>query len=185
VLDADLRRPSQHKSFEIDDPRPGLSDVLAGGAELAEAIRVGEGDRPDVLPAGSIPPDPSELLNSRAFAALLTELRGRYDRVLVDAPPVLPLSDARILGARCDAGLLVLRAGKSARRPSRQAVDQLLSVGTCLLGVVVNGVGGRGSRYGYGDYGYYYSDYDYRGGYLPAPADPDDSETETIDAEAA
>ena len=156
VLDADFRRPSQHKVFQVEEGAAGVPEVLAGLESLEGAVRSTGIERLHLLPCSNTPPNPAEMLNSQAFGDLLGELARRYDRVLVDAPPVLSLADARILGARCDAGLLVLRAEKSSRKPSQQAVDSLLSVGTRLLGVVVNGAvtGRRG--YGYHDYGYYY-----------------------------
>jgi capsular exopolysaccharide synthesis family protein len=162
VLDADLRKPNQHKIFELEDGGVGVTDILAGSASMEEAIQPAGIDGLQVLPCGKIPPNPSEMLNSQAFARLLSELAQRYDRVLVDGPPVLGLADARILGATCDAALLVLHAEKSRRRPSQRAVESLLSVGTRILGVVVNGVAGRGRGYGYheyGDYHYSYGDY--------------------------
>jgi len=162
VLDADFRKPSQHKIFEVDEEASGVTELLAGGGALDEAIQSTGVERLDMLPCGQIPPNPSEMLNSQAFGGLLAELSERYDRILVDAPPVLSLADARVLGARCDAALLVLRAEKSSRKPSQQAVESLLSVGTRILGVVINGVAGRNRGYGYYDYGQYYQ-YGYYG----------------------
>ena len=169
ILDADFRRPCQQKIFEIDKEAPGVTEVLVGDGSLDDAIQRTGTDGLDVLPCGTIPPNASEILNSEAFGKLLAELSGRYERVLIDAPPVLPLADARILGARCDAALLVLRADKSSRRPSQQAVESLLSVGTRILGAVVNGVA-RNRGYGYQGYNYYHQ-YRYYGRQLAATTD--------------
>jgi len=163
VLDADLRAPMQDKLFELEDDSLGVTDVLAGVESLDRAVQHTNIDNLDVLPCGKIPPNPSEILNSLAFGGLLTDLSKKYDRVLVDAPPVLALADARILGARCDATLLVLRAEKSSRKPSQRAVESLLSVGSRILGVVVNRVASRGGGYGYHEYGYYGYGYGHAG----------------------
>lgn len=156
VLDADFRKPSQHDIFAVGKGALGVTEVLVGGGAPDDAIVRTDIDGLDLLACGKIPPNASEILNSQAFGGLLTELSARYDRVLIDAPPVLGLADARILGARCDAALMVLRADKSSRKPSKQAVQSLLSVGTRILGIVINDVPGRRHGYGYGDYGYCY-----------------------------
>src|SRR5439155_25569875 len=106
-----------------------------------------------VLPCGPIPANPSEILNSQTFADVLEELSGRYDHVLLDSPPVMPVTDARILAASCDATMLALRAEKSTRKGAIYARDVLHSVGSRILGVVVNDVPRRK-----GVYGYYYTD---------------------------
>ena len=102
-------------------------------------------------------PNPSEVLNSEAFAELLEQLSKEYDRVIVDSPPVMPVTDSQILAARCDITLVVLRADKSTRKVSMQAREGILSVGGRILGVVVNDVPRKSGRYGY--YGYYYGPY--------------------------
>ena len=104
-------------------------------------------------------PNPSEILNSSSFAKLLKHLENTYDRIIIDSPPVIPVTDAQIIAAICDITLLVLRAEKSTRKISQQARDGLLSVGAHMLGVVVNDVPRKG-RYGYyGNYGNYDSYY--------------------------
>ena len=156
LVDADFRKPRQHRIFNIDDDEIGLSDVLAGGDSFDRAIKSTDVEGLDILPCGSIPPNPSEMLNSRAFEASLHELSQQYDRIILDAPPVIPVTDARILGAICDSTLLVLRAEKSSRKTSQHAVESLLGVGGRILGVVVNDVAARKGRYGYYDYGYHH-----------------------------
>jgi capsular exopolysaccharide synthesis family protein len=120
---------------------------------LQEAVQQTQVDGLHVLPCGPIPANPSEILNSQTFADLLDELAGRYDHVLLDSPPVMPVTDARILAASCDATVLALRAEKSTRKGAIYARDVLRSVGSRLLGVVVNDVPRRK-----GVYGYYYTD---------------------------
>jgi capsular exopolysaccharide synthesis family protein len=172
LLDADFRKPTQHKIFDIAK-RSGLSSVLAGEAKLEDVIHSTHVQGLDVLPCGPIPANPSEILNSQTFADLLEELSQKYDHVLLDSPPVMPVTDARILAASCDATVLALRAEKTTRKGAVYARDMLHSVGSQILGIVVNDVPRRK-----GIYGYYYSDaelYQYgygvrRGGAKPAPA---------------
>ncbi len=104
-------------------------------------------------------PNPAEVRNSVAFNETIIELGEKYDRVIIDSPPVGPVADAQILAAGCDITLLVLRAEKSTRRQAQHARDGLLSVGGRLLGAVVNDVQQKRGQYGYyssyGNYGYY------------------------------
>jgi capsular exopolysaccharide synthesis family protein len=110
-----------------------------------------------MLTCGAGLSNPAEILNSPRFAKLLQSLSEVYDRILVDAPPVTIVTDAQILGARCDFTILVLKADKSTRKMAQRAIDALQSVGAHLLGVVVNEVHKSGGRYGYyGGYGEYY-----------------------------
>jgi len=120
-----------------------------------ESVSLTEVDNLAVLSSGPNVPNPAELLNSKSFAKLIELLSAKYDRVVVDSPPVVPVTDSQILGALCDVTLLVVRADKSTRKSSLQARDSLLSVGTRVLGVVVNDApkNGRSSYYGY--YGHY------------------------------
>ncbi len=158
VIDADFRKPVQHKIFELDDDK-GLSSVLAGRDALEQAIQRGSCQNLDVMACGPEVPNPSELLNSDFFKDTLRKLNESYDRIVIDSPPVGPVADSQILAAVCDITLLVLRAEKSTRRQAQHARDTLLSVGAQLLGAVVNDVPQKRSGYGYyssyGNYGYY------------------------------
>jgi capsular exopolysaccharide synthesis family protein len=159
ILDADLRKPTQHVIFELDHPERSLSNVLAGRMKLSAAIQPTRVKGLHLLTCGRELPHPAEVLNSRQFALLLTRLAEVYDRILVDAPPVTVVTDAQIIGALCDATVLVLRADRSSRRAARRAIDALQSVGAHLLGVVINEVRKTGDRYGdyYGRYHSYRS----------------------------
>ncbi len=154
ILDADFRKPKQHEIFKIEADE-GLCNVLAGRATLGSVIRSTEIEGLDLLPCGPIPPNPSEMLNSQTFMDLLEELSLKYDRVVIDSPPVIPVTDSRIIAALSDVVLLVLRAEKSTRKAAEQAREALLSVGGRLLGAVVNAAPQRRGRYGYYSYGYY------------------------------
>jgi capsular exopolysaccharide synthesis family protein len=156
LVDCDFRKPSQHKVFDID-ATVGLSNVISGQIKLREAVRQTETPGLYVLPCGAIPPNPSEILNGKRFAQVMEVLCNAFDRIVLDSPPVMPVTDARILAASADLTILVLRAEKSTERMSRHARDGLLSVGANILGVVVNGMSKkkREGYYGYGYGGYY------------------------------
>ncbi len=159
IIAGDLRRPTQHIIFRTDSSvewEPPTSQRIAGLAEIIsdnkkpeDVIRHTKVDGLDVLPAGQVQSNPSEILNSSAFADIVNQLARQYDRILIDSPPVLSVTDARILGGICDLTILVLRAEKSTRKAAEQAHNGLLSVGTHLLGVVVNDVARNCNRYDY------------------------------------
>ena len=168
VLDADFRKPMQHDIFQIGSREEGLSNLLAGTINLKDVIQPGPVENLDIINCGIEVPNPSEVLNSNSFAKVLKVFSERYDRVIVDSPPVGSLADSQILAALCDVTLLVLRAERSTRRQSQHVRDSLLSVGGHILGAIVNDVPRKHGRYGYyyagryGGYGYY-SHYGYYG----------------------
>ncbi|MCH8290030.1 AAA family ATPase [Candidatus Poribacteria bacterium] len=154
LIDADWRRPSLHDVFGVERS-PGITDVLIDASSKSDAIRSAtdllfgtlklEGllnmpgiDHLQLLPAGMKPSTPSELLASREMTHLLDELREEYDVILVDLPPVLPVTDAVVLGPQTDGVLLVYRAGKATRQAPRRAIDMLVKSGAEVLGVVLN-----------------------------------------------
>jgi len=160
LIDCDFRRPRQHRIFGLKDD-VGLSSVLAGQHTLTEAVQATAVPNMSLLPCGPIPNNPSEILNSQVFADTLEELKGKFDHVVIDSPPVNPVTDARILAASADVTIIVVRADKSTRKLSENARESLLGVGANILGVVVNDAPRSGR--GYGGYGYgYYSDRLYR-----------------------
>jgi len=157
VIDADFRRPTQHKIFQLDRQNRGLSAVLAGQLPLEQALEPSGVENLEVLTCGPDVPNPAEIIGSHRFAELIKRLAEEYDRVLIDSPPVAAVADPLILAALCNVTILVLRAEQSMRRVSMQARDSLASVDARLLGVVVNDVPLRSSRYSYyGRYGYHY-----------------------------
>ncbi len=164
IIDADLRHPMQHNIFEIDRKK-GLASMLAVDHTGDGEIQSGPVEGLDLLPCGPEVPNPAEMLNSDLFAQTLKNLSERYDRIIIDAPPIGPVADSQILAAICDTTLLVLRAERSTRKQSQRARDSLLSVGGHILGAVVNDVSRKHSRYGYGYYGGYsrYGHYGYYG----------------------
>jgi polysaccharide biosynthesis transport protein len=167
LIDADFRRPRVHKVFGLEDVA-GLSEVMSGSVELSDAILDTPIENLSVLVCGKRPANPAELLTSNKFQELLEVLREKYELVIVDTPPVLAVTDPLAVAPRVDGVLLVIRLSKSARNAAHKALEALETLGTNVLGVVVNGVGG-GSRYGsygYSSYGYRYGGYgDRYGGY--------------------
>jgi capsular exopolysaccharide synthesis family protein len=138
VIDADMRRPSLHKKFEVPNEL-GLSDILIGRASLAQAVQ--RTDRPgvDVLTSGTPSPNPIKLLQSTRFDALLREARERYVTVIVDAPALVPVFDAAIVAAKTDGTVMILAAAQTDVRSTRKALARLESVGVNdLVGTVVN-----------------------------------------------
>jgi len=158
VIDADFRKPRQHEVFQLTNDR-GLSNVVSGILNFEQAVQSAGLENLDILTCGPAVPNPSEILNSEAFSGLIEDFKKSYDRIIIDSPPVMPVTDAQILGAVCDVTIIMLRAEKSTRKTSLQAMDGLTSVGARILGAVVNDVSKRNGRYGY--YGHYkYSYYD-------------------------
>ncbi len=139
LIDADLRRGEVHDAFDLLRS-PGLSDLLVGELDQREAIRPSVRPGLDLVPAGKRPPNPSELLGSQAMASLLAEWRDVYRWVLLDAPPVLAVTDAAVLAALADGAVLVLRSGETDRRAGWQGIQQLQRVGARVVGAVLNEV---------------------------------------------
>ncbi|TNC21883.1 polysaccharide biosynthesis tyrosine autokinase [Amycolatopsis alkalitolerans] len=135
VVEADLRRPRAMDYLGLEGA-VGVTSVLAGRVPLNKALQPWGKAMFDVLGSGPIPPNPSELLASQHMADLLAELRERYDTVLLDAPPLLPVTDAAVLGAACDGALLVVRYGKTTGHQITTAMGALDAVSARLLGTV-------------------------------------------------
>jgi exopolysaccharide transport family protein len=180
LIDADLRRPSIHKTLGMG-PRSGLSNVLTGSATLQQAItRSPTLPNLDVLPAGTPPPNPAELLASANMRDVLQELRGQYDHIVVDTPPTLSVTDAVVLSPRADAIVLVIRSGQTTKQALRRSRDILMQVNAKVSGVLLNAVDLSSPDY------YYY--YEYQGKYARyyrddgAHNDEDDDSEETAEA---
>jgi capsular exopolysaccharide synthesis family protein len=153
ILDADFGNSTQQKIFEVNHHDVGLSTTLAGITTSGAAIQSTGVKGLELLPSGPDIPNPSEMLNSDRFVQLLEILSDRYDRVIIDSPAVVPITDARTLASICDMTILVVRVDKATRKKSRQARDGLLSAGARILGVVVNDVPKKGCHGYYDAYG--------------------------------
>jgi len=157
LIDADLRRPSVHKTLGLG-PRIGLSNVLTGGASLQQAtLRSPLLPNLYVLPAGTPPPNPAELMASSQMVEMLALLRDQYDHIVVDTPPTLSVTDAVVLSPRADAVVLVIRSSQTTKPALRRARDILAQVNARVSGVLLNAVNLDSPDY------YYY--YEYQGKY--------------------
>jgi succinoglycan biosynthesis transport protein ExoP len=147
LIDADMRKPVQHKIFQSDGTI-GLADVMTGKARLRDVLRATGIDDLFLLPCGSIPGKPAEMLQSKRFAELMKTLSSVFDRVVIDSPPVIPVTDARIMAASADVTILVLRMNRSSRKLAGTAIDMLHKVKASVLGAIANEVQ-LGNGYGY------------------------------------
>jgi polysaccharide biosynthesis transport protein len=154
VIDADLRKPTCHKALRVRGGR-GLTDFLAGQEELEKVITPTSISNLFVLNCGSTPPNPTELVGSKRMDETLAALKDRYDFILIDSPPVMPVSDAVILSRMVDGVVLVVRSKETQKRIVKAAVSQLGNGHGKILGVVLNGVDIRSAEYK--DYYQYYN----------------------------
>jgi len=158
LVGADLRKPKMADYMGIEGA-VGLTDVLISRVELSDAVqRWGRTDL-YLLPAGQIPPNPSELLGSALMADLITKLHKQYDVVLYDAPPLLPVTDAAVLARLVGGALLIIAAGNTRIPQVEAAFDTLENVGAPVSGLVLTMLPTKGpDAYGYGRYGYAYKE---------------------------
>jgi len=156
VVEGDLRRPRLLQYMGLEGG-VGLTTVLIGDAELDDVLQP-FGQNVHVLGAGPIPPNPSELLGSDPMRAVLDELRQRFDYVIIDAPPVLPVTDAAVVSRLADGAVMVVGAGVIKKEDLSRALDTLETVGARVLGLVMNRVPTKGAD----GYSYYGERYAYR-----------------------
>jgi len=157
LIDADLRRPSIHKTLGMG-PHSGLSNVLTGSTTLEQAItKTTILPNLFVLPAGTPPPNPAELLASSNMRDVLNQLRDEYDHIVIDTPPSLSVTDAVVLSPRADAVVLVIRSGQTTKQALRRSREVLTQVNAKVVGVLLNAVDLSSPDY------YYY--YEYQGKY--------------------
>jgi capsular exopolysaccharide synthesis family protein len=152
LIDADLRRPQLHLLFSVSN-NVGVASVLEGTTEVSDATIASAVPGLSIMPSGPLPSNPSELLSSPRMKEMLESLAEKYDLVLLDTPPLLAVTDPSAVAARVDGVILTLRLGKQSRPRAQRAREILATLGAHVLGVVVNAVESRESRYGYG-YGY-------------------------------
>ena len=151
LVDCDLRKPSIHKKFGLSNTA-GLSDVIVGKEDIS-IVGHRYNDNLTVLTSGKIPPNPSEMLASKSMKALIDALKGVFDCVILDTPPVQAVTDAQILSTRADGTLLVVRAEKTKKESVLNSVNLLKKVNANIIGTVLNGVDAKRSNYYY-----YYGD---------------------------
>lgn len=157
LIDADLRRPRVAEYMDVES-NAGLTDVLIGRADLEDVAHPWGRGKLVVLPAGQIPPNPSELLGSRAMQDLIDLLEQQFDYVLFDAPPLLPVTDAAILAKKASGAIVAVASGQTLKGQLAAAVATLENVGAPVSGFVLTKMPLKGpGAYGHGRYGYGYS----------------------------
>lgn len=153
LMDTDMRRPRLHRAFGVPDDM-GVSSLVVGEGSLERAVKSTDVPNLFLLPCGPLPPNPAELLHTRAFSELLEKLKERYDCILLDSPPLGPVSDALVLSKQTDGILLVLKAGATHREQARRAIRSLRDVKARIIGALLNHVDLKGGKFG-GDYNAY------------------------------
>ncbi|PRI11020.1 polysaccharide biosynthesis tyrosine autokinase [Leucobacter massiliensis] len=154
LIDGDLRLPRVAEYMGLEGG-VGLTDVLIGRAKITEVLQRWGSKRLFVLPAGKVPPNPSELLGSAAMVELMRQLHEHFDFVLIDAPPILLVTDAAVLSKLTNGTILVAASGSTRKQDLAMAVRSLAAAGGTLRGIVVTMLPTRGpNSYGYGGYGY-------------------------------
>jgi len=155
VVDADLRRGHLYRYFRVPS-EPGLSQLLSGACEYTQALQTPNGENLQVVAAGTYPPNPAELLLLPAFAAFLERAAKEFDLVIVDAPPLLPVTDGIIVARQAAVNLLVTRSGQHTQRELEATLARYRQNGIKPDGFVFNFLRPRRSSYGY-HYGYRYA----------------------------
>lgn len=158
IIDTDMRRPRLHKAFGVSNEM-GVSSLVVGDGRLDDAIKSTEVPGLFIMPCGPIPPNPAELLHTKAFSDLLEKLGERFDRILLDSPPVGAVADAVVLATLVDGVVMVLKAGKTHRDVALRTVRALRDVKAPLYGAVLNDVDLERSKYGDYYYGHSYRYY--------------------------
>jgi capsular exopolysaccharide synthesis family protein len=154
LLDCDMRRPRVHRVFGFKN-EVGVTTALIDFATVDQIVRPTEIPNLSVITTGPIPPNPAEILHSDTFNNLLKLLQDRFDHIVVDSPPVAPVTDAAILSTRVDATIMVVRAFYTSKELARRAVRSLRDVGNQTIGTVLNAVDFGRREYNYYQYSYY------------------------------
>jgi polysaccharide biosynthesis transport protein len=157
LIDCDLRKSSVAERFGLKRFQQGLTNYLVMGTELADCLHTDEQSGLTVLPAGMLSTNPQELLSSNKFAQLLDTLEQQFDRIVIDTPPSLPVSDSLIIGQLTKSALVVIRANETKQEAVKKTFAKLMQHHIHIEGVVVNQVSGKVAslEYGYGGYSHY------------------------------
>ncbi|PKR85551.1 CpsD/CapB family tyrosine-protein kinase [Heyndrickxia camelliae] len=139
LVDSDLRKPTIHYTFNTSNLH-GLTNVLTKEISLESAILKTHIENLEILTSGKIPPNPSELIESKAMEMILYQLQDWFDCVVIDSPPILAVTDAQILANKCDGVILVVSSGKTKKDAALKSKNILLHANARLIGVVMNGI---------------------------------------------
>ena len=158
LIDGDLRRPVLHTVFNIEKT-PGLTEHLVDSIKDPNEIIVrSEVKNLSIIPSGTSPPNPSELLGSKHMISLLSQMEDQYDIVLLDSPPLIAVTDASLISREIDGMVLVIHSGKTDKHGLDRTISAISNINVPLIGVVLNSVTSKNS---YGSYYYYYQNYSY------------------------
>ena len=147
LIDCDLRKPSLHKLFRISN-NYGLSDLLLHKKTMEDvAVKYNEGLT--VVPAGKIPPNPSEMLGSKAMGTFLDEMKKHFDYIIIDTPPIGAVTDSQVLSTKVDGTILVVKAGQTKKDVVMNSVNAIKKVNGNIIGTVLNGVENSKNKYYY------------------------------------
>jgi len=158
LIDTDMRRPRLHQSMGVPRDR-GLSNLILGDSSYEDAIKTTDVPNLYVLPCGPTPPNPAELLLTQRFHQIMKDLGDRFDRIILDSPPLQAVADAAVLGRLSDGVILVAKSGKTNRDELLRSARQLRDVQAQLVGVVINSLDLSNRTYGYYHYAYGYGGY--------------------------
>ena len=172
-LDCDIRNSKIQKRYQIEGEYKGLSEYLCGKSQLEEIVYHTDDKWMDMVFAGAVAPNPSELISGSLFGDLMSFGRHNYEYVILDTPPVNLVVDGLLVAKQCDGTILVVESGNTERAQAEKAKQQLLYAGIKILGVVLNKAGAEGGRYGYG---YGYGHYGYGYGYYGSEKEADQGE---------
>ena len=154
VCDCDFRNPTQHKIFSV--PNKGLSNCVSTGSDVMEIVQPTKIPNLYVLTSGPVAPNPSELLGSQNMVDIFEKLKQYFDYVLVDTPPIMPVTDAAVVSGKVDGTILIIASGEVSPSIAVEAKKRLEQAGAHMLGVVLNKVDVASTgHYGYGYYYYY------------------------------
>ncbi|NMM39530.1 GumC family protein [Pseudoalteromonas arctica] len=157
LIDADLRKPTLAKRFDIPVFHPGLSNLMIGTDQLADCVHIDIQSGVTIMPSGQIPSNPLELLSHPRFSELLTELKAQYDHIIIDTPPTQAVSDALVIAQSVDSVVYVVKSDITRTKPITAGLERLFEVKAHIAGVVLNKVDMSKSNdeHSYGYYDYY------------------------------
>jgi len=157
LLDCDMRKPRMNSIFGLEREK-GVSNILVGDCSISDAVHKTDIENLNLIPCGKIPPNPSELLGSKAMREMLATLSRSYDRIVIDSPPVTAVTDAVVLSKAVDGVVVVLQANKTERVLAKRAIEQMQAVNAHIFGIILNRLDERMTKY-YHLYSYFYRDY--------------------------